>query len=43
MLDYYNKCRCDIRIKSLHIKELTKIVEELGYSTNRKTKPYVWH
>lgn len=41
MTDYYNTC--EVIVKSLHMKNLTKLVEELGYSVNRKTKPYVWN
>lgn len=43
MTDYYNLCRGEVIVKSLHMKNLTKLVEELGYSANRKTKPYVWN
>lgn len=41
MTDYY--CRGEIIVKSLHMGDLTKLVEELGYTANRKTKPYVWN
>lgn len=42
MTDYYNACRGEVMVKSLHMGDLTKLVEELGYLANRKTKPYVW-
>ena len=39
----FNDVIIHVIVKSLHMKNLTKLVEELGYSVNRKTKPYVWN